>query len=463
MMTMETMKRIAPKYGLACLLHEKPFAGVNGCGKHLNWRMGDDLGNNLLNPGDTPHDNMQFLVFCAAVLRAVNKWQGLLRASIASAGNDHRLGANEAPPAIISVFLGDMLTDIFEQIEKGGAQDARRRAACWTPACGVLPKLPRDAGRPQPHQPVRVHRQQVRVPRGVVGPEHRDAEHRLNVAVAECARLRRDRAREPPSKSGKKVEEAVEGLLPKMIKQHKRIIFNGNNYSDEWQKEAAKRGLLNLTNTVDALPELVKPDVIKPSRSTRCSTSASCTRATRSPSRQYNKTINIEAQLMVLMANRYILPAALKYQKRAWRRACRRSRPRARTAKQAQEAARRGRPADRRAEGADTLALQQQLEHGRAATPRSTRSTSATRSCRRWRRCARPATRSSCSSRTRSGRCRRTGRCCSSSNESVQTETFVVLDEKPGEAIVVQDVTRRPGRGAIVRGEQMFIVLTMHA
>src|SRR5689334_508640 len=120
MMTMEVLRRTAPKYGLACLLHEKPFAGVNGSGKHLNWSMSDDHGNNLLNPGDTTHDNNQFLVLCAAVLRAVNKWQGLLRVAIASAGNDHRLGANEAPPAIISVFLGDMLTDIFEQIEKGG-------------------------------------------------------------------------------------------------------------------------------------------------------------------------------------------------------------------------------------------------------------------------------------------------------------------------------------------------------
>ena len=145
MMTMETMRRLAPKYGLACLLHEKPFAGVNGSGKHLNWSISDDLGNNLLNPGDTPHDNVQFLVFCATMLRAVNKWQGMLRFSIASAGNDHRLGANEAPPAIISVFLGDMLTDIFEQIEKGGAKRTKTGGLLDT-GVSVLPKLPRDAG-----------------------------------------------------------------------------------------------------------------------------------------------------------------------------------------------------------------------------------------------------------------------------------------------------------------------------
>src|SRR5206468_1266103 len=166
MMTMETMRRSAPKFGLACLLHEKPFAGVNGSGKHVNWTcllhekpfagvngsgkhvnwsISDDEGHNLLTPGANPHDNMQFLVFCAAVLRAVNKWQGLLRASIASAGNDHRLGANEAPPAIISTFLGDMLTDIFEQIEKGGARSTRHGGELDTGVM-VLPKLLRDAG-----------------------------------------------------------------------------------------------------------------------------------------------------------------------------------------------------------------------------------------------------------------------------------------------------------------------------
>src|SRR5215510_5313268 len=145
MMTMEILRRIAPKYGLAVLMHEKPFAGVNGSGKHLNWSISDEFGNNLLNPGANPHDNMQFLVFCTAVIRAVNKWQGLLRACIASAGNDHRLGANEAPPAIISIFLGDMLTDIFEQIEKGGAKSTKQGGVLDTGVI-ALPKLPRDAG-----------------------------------------------------------------------------------------------------------------------------------------------------------------------------------------------------------------------------------------------------------------------------------------------------------------------------
>src|ERR687897_2919062 len=145
MMTMETLKRVAPKYGLECLLHEKPFAGVNGSGKHNNWSLSDEFGNNLLGPGDTPHDNMQFLVFCAAVIRAVDKWQGLLRASIAHAGNDHRLGAQQGPPADPSLFLGDMLTDIFEQIEKGSAKSTKQGGTLDSGA-SVLPKLPRDAG-----------------------------------------------------------------------------------------------------------------------------------------------------------------------------------------------------------------------------------------------------------------------------------------------------------------------------
>src|SRR5437867_9007342 len=145
MMTMETMRRTAPKYGLACLLHEKPFAGVNGSGKHLNWSMSDDRGHNLLGPGANPHDNLQFLVFCAAVVRGVNKWQGLLRASIASAANDHRLGANEAPPAILSVFLGDQLRDVIEQLEKGATKSSKQGGVMEV-GVGVLPKLPRQAG-----------------------------------------------------------------------------------------------------------------------------------------------------------------------------------------------------------------------------------------------------------------------------------------------------------------------------
>jgi len=313
MMTMETMRRIAPKYGLACLFHEKPFAGVNGSGKHLNWSMSDDQGNNLLNPGDTPHDNIQFLVFCAAMLRAVNKWQGLLRMSIASAGNDHRLGANEAPPAIISIFLGDMLTDIFEQIEKGGAKKTKEGGILDT-GVSVLPKLPRDAGDRNRTSPFaftgnKFEFRAVSSNQSIAFPNIA-----LNVAAADALDEVANEL-EAAVKKGKSIEKAVKELLPKLIKDNKRIIFNGNGYSDEWPKEAGKRGLLNLTNTVDALPQIVKPDVIKAFEKHKVLNARELHARYEIALETYVKTVNVEAQLMVLMANRYILPSALKYQK----------------------------------------------------------------------------------------------------------------------------------------------------
>ena len=198
MMTMETMKRVAPKYGLACLLHEKPFAGVNGSGKHLNWSIGDDLGNNLLSPGDTPHDNMQFLFFCTAVIRAVDVWQGLLRYSIAHAGNDHRLGANEAPPAILSVFLGDMLTDIFEQVEAAGAAKSTKTGGMLDIGVGALPKLPRDAGDRNRTSPFAFTGNKFEF-RAVGSTQNVGLPATcLNVAVCRIARRARHRARRPP-------------------------------------------------------------------------------------------------------------------------------------------------------------------------------------------------------------------------------------------------------------------------
>jgi len=314
MMTMEMMRRLAPKYGLACLLHEKPFAGVNGSGKHLNWSMSDDLGNNLLNPGETPHDNIQFLVFCAAVLRAVNKWQGLLRMSIASAGNDHRLGANEAPPAIISVFLGDMLTDIFEQIEKGGAKRTKSGGILDTGA-SVLPKLPRDAGDRNRTSPFAFTGNKFEF-RAVSGGQSISFPNiALNLAVTESLDHVATALETAMGKGKKSLEAAVAELLPKVIKENKRIIFNGNNYADEWRKEAGKRGLLNLTNTVDALPELVKPDAVKAFEKYKVLNSRELHARTEINYEIYVKTVNVEAQLMVLLANRYILPAALRYQK----------------------------------------------------------------------------------------------------------------------------------------------------
>ncbi len=229
MMTMEMMRRVAPKYGLACLLHEKPFAGVNGSGKHLNWSMSDDLGNNLLSPGETPHDNIQFLVFCAAVLRAVNKYQGLLRYAIASAGNDHRLGANEAPPAILSIFLGDMLTDIFGQIEKGGAKSTKSGGILDT-GVSVLPKLPRDAGDRNRTSPFAFTGNKFEFRAVSAGQSIAFPNIALNVAVTEALDYIATEL-EKALKDGKKLDAAVKSLLTKMIKENKRIIFNGNNYA----------------------------------------------------------------------------------------------------------------------------------------------------------------------------------------------------------------------------------------
>ena len=313
MMTMEILRRTAPKFGLACLLHEKPFAGVNGSGKHLNWSMSDDLGNNLLNPGDTPHDNIQFLVFCAAVLRAVNKFQGLLRFSIASAGNDHRLGANEAPPAIISIFLGDMLTDIFQQIEKAGSAKTTKSGGIMDIGVNVLPKLPRDAGDRNRTSPFaftgnKFEFRAVSSNQSIALPNVA-----LNVAVTESLDYVATEL-EKELKEGKKLQDAVKALLTKLIKDNKRIIFNGNGYADEWQKEAGKRGLLNLRTSVDAYGEAIKPDVVKAFEKYGVLNEREIHARYEVALEQYNKTVNIEAQLMVLMANRYILPAAYKHQ-----------------------------------------------------------------------------------------------------------------------------------------------------
>ena len=314
MMVMETLKRSAPKFGLACLLHEKPFAGVNGSGKHLNWSMSDGEGNNLLGPGASPHDNMQFLVFCAAVIRAVNKWQGLLRASIASAGNDHRLGANEAPPAILSIFLGDMLTDIFEQIEKGGAKSTKHGGELDTGVL-VLPKLPRDAGDRNRTSPFAFTGNKFEFRAVSANQSIGYPNVALNVAVTESLDYMATEL-EKAVKGGKSLQQAVADLLPKVIKENKRIIFNGNGYSKEWEKEAGKRGLLNLKNTVDALPQLVAPPVVAMFEKYKILNDRELHARYEIMVETYNKTVNVEGQLMVLMANRYILPAALDYQTR---------------------------------------------------------------------------------------------------------------------------------------------------
>ena len=313
MMTMETLKRVASKYGLACLLHEKPFAGVNGSGKHNNWSLSDEFGNNLLGPGDTPHDNMQFLVFCAAVIRAVDKWQGVLRASIASAGNDHRLGANEAPPAILSIFLGDQLTDIFEQIEKGSAKSTKQGGTLDI-GVSVLPKLPRDAGDRNRTSPFAFTGNKFEFRAVSSGQNISFPNTALNAAMAESLDYVATEL-EKATANGGDLKAAVGKLLTKITRDHKRIVFNGNNYSAECEKEAGKRKLLNLKNTVDALPQIVTKETLGLFDKYKILNDREMHARYEIFLENYNKTVNVEGQLMVLMANRYILPAALAYQR----------------------------------------------------------------------------------------------------------------------------------------------------
>jgi len=301
------------------VLHEKPFAGINGSGKHCNWSMSiaadnPELdGNNLLKPGQTPHQNIRFLVFLAAVMRAVHKHAGLLRSGIGTSGNEHRLGANEAPPAIISIFLGDMLTDIFQQIEKAGSAKSTKTGGILDIGVNVLPKLPRDAGDRNRTSPFaftgnKFEFRAVSSNQSIALPNVC-----LNVAVTDsldyCAT-----ELEKGLKEGKKLQAAVKSLLTKLIKENKRIIFNGNGYSDDWQKEAARRGLLNHRTSVDAYSEALKPDVVSAFEKYGVMNGRELHARYDVAVEQYNKSINIEAQLMVLMANRYILPAAYRYQ-----------------------------------------------------------------------------------------------------------------------------------------------------
>src|SRR4051812_39696248 len=258
---MEVMRKVADHYGLVCLLHEKPFAGINGSGKHNNWSMSTDTGENLLNPGDNPHDNAQFLVFTSAVIRAVAKFSEILRLSIASAHNDHRLGANEAPPAIISIFLGEQLNDVFEQIEKGGAKSSKQGGIFET-GVSVLPPLPKEAGDRNRTSPFaftgnKFEFRAVGSSQNIAG-----ANTVLNTIVAESLDFMATKL-EADVKGGKDLTKAVQELLPGIVKESKKVVFNGNNYAEEWHAEAEKRGLPNMKNTVEALPVVTRKDTIE--------------------------------------------------------------------------------------------------------------------------------------------------------------------------------------------------------
>lgn len=310
-LTMLALRDKAREHGLVCLLHEKPFAGVNGSGKHLNWSMGTDSAN-LLEPGDTPHDNMQFLFFCTAVLRAVERHQDLIRAAVAYAGNDHRLGANEAPPAIISVFLGDQLTDVFEQIERSGEATNSRQGGLLGLGSPVLPQLPQHAGDRNRTSPFAFTgnkfefralgaSQSVSFPATV-----------LNTIVAEsvdelCTALEAELA------DGTAFEAALHKVIAGEIRRVKHIIFNGDGYSDEWHREAERRGLLNLRNSLEALHTL--PSEKNSALFARYGVLSRRELESRHEIflDQYFKTINIEGEVTAEVASTMILPAALRY------------------------------------------------------------------------------------------------------------------------------------------------------
>lgn len=310
-LVMSTLRRVARRYGLVCLLHEKPFQGVNGSGKHLNWSIGTE-DQNLLEPGETPHDNMQFLFFCSAVLKGVAAHQDLLRAAVAHAGNDHRLGANEAPPAIISAFVGDQLQDIFEQIAKAGEATSSKPSGLLGLGVKVLPNLPKHAGDRNRTSPFAFtgnkwefralgSSQSVSFPAMV-----------LNTIVAEavddlCTKL------EATLENGTSFDEALRELLASEIHEFKHVVFNGDNYSDEWVEEAERRGLLNLRSTMDALPKIVDEKNLALFEKYGVLSHRELESRYEIFVEQYFYSINIEGETAQHMAQTMILPAAARY------------------------------------------------------------------------------------------------------------------------------------------------------
>jgi glutamine synthetase len=313
MLLMEIFRNVAKKHNFRVLFHEKPFSGVNGSGKHNNWSMSDDQGNNLLEPGSTPRDNMQFLVVLTAVVRAMNKWGKLLRASIATAGNDHRLGANEAPPAIMSVYLGDQLTEIVEQIVSGKAAGAATGQQFLQFGVSTLPHLPKDNTDRNRTSPFAFTGNKFEF-RAVGSSQSLGFPNTiLNTMVAESLDYMAQQI-ETAIKSGMDVNSAAQKVVKETLTENKRILFNGNNYSKEWYEEAQKRGLPNLKNTVEALPALIDQDSQELFGHYGVLDKQELESRYHILLENYCKTINIEAQLTSSMATTMILPAAIEYQ-----------------------------------------------------------------------------------------------------------------------------------------------------
>ena len=308
-LTMELMQRIAKKHGLVCLLHEKPFAGVNGSGKHNNWSISTNTGINLLEPGETPAENAQFLLFLCAVVKAVDDYQDLLRVSAASAANDHRLGANEAPPAVISIFLGSELTEILEAIEADNSYDAKEKELLRV-GVHTLPKFRKDTTDRNRTSPFaftgnKFEFRMLGSSASISGPNII-----LNTAVAEVLKQFAEMLQ-----SSTDFEADLHELIKTTIKEHKRIIFNGNGYDDIWIAEAEKRGLLNLRTTPDALPYFIKKKNIDLFTAHKVFSEEEMLSRYEIMMDAYVKTLNIEALTMVDMVRKDILPAATKYSK----------------------------------------------------------------------------------------------------------------------------------------------------
>ena len=307
-LTMEIMQKVAAKHNLVCLLHEKPFAGVNGSGKHNNWSIATDQGENLLNPGKTPFENAQFLLFLCSVIQAVDDYQDLLRLSVATAGNDHRLGANEAPPAVISIFLGDELTSILESIENDKPyEDAEKKVMKL--GVHVLPKFRRDTTDRNRTSPFAFTGNKFEFRMLGSSNSIACANIMLNSSVAESLKQYADVLEKADD-----FKTALHDLIKKTIKEHKRIIFNGNGYDDAWIEEATtKRGLLNLKTTPDAMPTLLDKKNVDMLTAHKVFTTAELESRCEIMLDNYNKTVNIEALTMVDMARKEILPAMEKY------------------------------------------------------------------------------------------------------------------------------------------------------
>ena len=306
-LTMEVMKKVAEKHGLVCLLHEKPFEGVNGSGKHNNWSISTDTGINLLSPGETPYENAQFLLFLAAVIKAVDEYQDLLRLSVATAGNDHRLGANEAPPAVISIFLGDELTEILEAIENdtpyGGATKEKMKLGV-----DVLPQFSKDTTDRNRTSPFAFTGNKFEFRMLGSSNSISCANIHLNGAVAEVLEKFADELEKASD-----FESALHELIKRTIKEHKRIIFNGNGYDDKWIAEAEKRGLSNLKTTADCMPKICDKKNVEMLTRQGIFTEAEIQSRCEIMLENYVKSVNIEAATMIDMAHKEIIPAVSKF------------------------------------------------------------------------------------------------------------------------------------------------------